>query len=469
MNTALISLTPTARRVVRAIAAAGGRPVVVGGAVRDALCSAEASKDIDIEVYGVANVTAIVSALSPLGKVDKRGQAFGVLALTSHGEDFDISFPRRDSASDFAHRGVQVTVDANLSEREAFARRDFTINAIGWEPLTGRVIDPFDGRTDLDNRVLRHTSDAFAEDPLRVLRAVQFAGRFSLALAPETLAECRRVVALIERAGGLRNVVSAERVWGEWRKLLRRGVAFERAFDALRETGLSRQFPQLHELIGVQQDPRWHAEGDVWTHTALAAEAAARAAESDGIPASERELVVLATICHDLGKATHTVVGEDAITSHGHAGAGAEVVPEFLQRLGAPQRLVAPVAALVREHMAHASGGAVSAPQVRRLVRRLASGGATLHEWARVVDADCAGRGASAKPSPAASWLDVATRAEVGTTPRKGVLTGQHLIEAGLRPGPAFSTILAEALEVQDAGGFDDLAGALAWFRTREG
>ncbi|SFR82669.1 tRNA nucleotidyltransferase (CCA-adding enzyme) [Agromyces sp. CF514] len=468
-TTGLVSLTPAAIAVIHATAAAGGRPLVVGGSVRDALLDRPA-KDIDLEIHGPTDVAELTSRLSVLGHVDHRGQAFGVLAIRVDGQDFDISFPRRDSMAGAGARGFGIDIDPNISVEQAFGRRDFTINAMGWNPLTGELIDPYDGASDLHAGILRHTTASFREDPLRVLRAVQFAGRFGFTLAPETAAECRDITDALAKSGGLSKAVSPERVWQEWRKLARRGTAWTNAMDTLVDTGLIRFYPELAATRGVEQDPGWHAEGDVWTHLALAAEQAAVNAERDDLSGTEREVAVLGALVHDLGKVTHTQNTDGRITSRGHAAAGVAPAAAFLRRIGAPERLLTRVTPIVREHMSHVGIEQPTSSQVRRLIRRLDTNGAgaTIHDWARVVDADCAGRGPSAKPSPATRWLAVAAHATVGDAPRKGILTGEHLIARGYVPGPEFKPLLSAALDAQDDGWIHDEQSALVWLDAYE-
>ncbi|WP_426516367.1 CCA tRNA nucleotidyltransferase [Diaminobutyricibacter sp. McL0618] len=432
--------------------------MIVGGAVRDALLlSKPASKDVDIEVYGLSAKEALISALSKIGAVDERGIAFGVVAASVDGEDFDISFPRRDSVDGAGHRGFNADIDPGLDIRVAFGRRDFTINAIGFDPATEELVDPFSGANDLRAGVLRHTSDAFVEDPLRVLRGVQFAGRFGFVLAPDTATLCRTIVPLFAE-------LSVERVWGEWRKLARRAVFWPEALTALAQTGWDVHFPELAATKGIRQDPEWHSEGDVWTHLGLAARAAALAAESAKLSDKDREVAVLGALVHDFGKVTHTTFEGKRIRSTGHAEAGVAPAKRFLNRIGAPHWIAERVLPIVAEHMSHTSvEGAPSPAAVKRLIRRLKrnESGASIYDWARVVDADCAGRGRSAKRSPAGRWLAVAEK--VGPGPRPSLLRGEHLIERGLKPGPGFGSIIQASIIAQDDGVFDDIDGATRW------
>ncbi len=473
----LVALTQTARQVLGACELAGGRPLIVGGAVRDALLArrsgrAIAPKDVDIEVYG-ADVDALVAELGSLGRVDEVSRSFGVLKVRIGREDFDVSFPRRDSKTGAGHRGFDVEVDHSLGEVAAFGRRDFTVNAMGWDPASGELIDPYAGSVDLAAGVLRHTTDAFAEDPLRVLRAVQFAGRFDLALAPETTALCRKLAPAFAE-------LPTERVWGEFAKIATKATRPSRSLQVLHETGWESHFPELAAVRDVPQDPVWHPEGPVHVHLGLSADAAADAATRAGLDVNERTVVVLAAMLHDLGKATHTELPDPAqagghgrarITSHGHAEAGEAPVRSMLTRLGAPHHIIDKVAPIVREHMAVASTRKDPSPAaVRRMIRRLSEPngqGPGLESWAAVVAADHAGRGPASGPSPAEPWLRVARQLGENNTPRPGLLTGAHLIAAGMRPGPEFRPILAAAVTAQDDGQFDDEAGALAWLAAR--
>src|SRR5712692_9969835 len=168
----MIHLPPALDAAVRALAAQGYRAVVVGGAVRDALLGLR-PKDFDFEVYGIA-YDKLAGLLVHLGRIDLVGKSFGVVKLASGGASYDFSVPRRDNKIGLHHRDFRATFDENITPREAASRRDFTINAMAWDPLTGEVLDFFHGREDLKSRTLRATSEAFAEDPLRVLRGMQF-------------------------------------------------------------------------------------------------------------------------------------------------------------------------------------------------------------------------------------------------------------------------------------------------------
>lgn len=452
----MTALSVDVQRVLSVICEAGGRPMLVGGYVRDLIMKREtASKDIDIEVYGLT-FAALAEALGRAGRVDEVGKSYGVLKIRAGDTDLDVNVPRRERKVGAGHRGFDITPDMSLDYREASARRDFTMNAILLDPEAGTVIDCHGGLEDIAAGVLRHTGAAFAEDPLRALRAVQFAARFGFRLAPETAALCRRLASSYSE-------LPVERVWCEVEKIGTRGRHITAALATLEASGWERHFAQLAALHGVEQDPEWHPEGDVHVHSGLAADQAARRADEAGLTGADRFTVVMAALTHDFGKVTHTQRTAGRITSHGHAEAGVEPAQAFLRSTGCPEALIARTVPLVREHMN--CGGRPTKPAVHRLVRRLVP--ATMADLVMVCGADRAGRGDPDVPNPAAPWLAAAADLRVAERPAKGLLTGDHLIAAGMKPGPAFKPILADALAAQDAGEFEDETGALAWLGER--
>lgn len=422
-----VRLDPQAERVLSAIRDAGGRPMLVGGCVRDALMGGTESKDIDVEVYGVPDLEALARPLALAGRVAEAGKAFGVLKVRAGETEIDVSLPRRDSKTGAGHRGFEVVADAALSFREASGRRDFTVNSLMADPATGELFDHWGGVSDLKAGVLRHTTDAFSEDPLRVLRAVQFSARFGFTLAPETFRLCRRLAMASAYAE-----LPVERVWCEVEKIGTKGTHITEALHTLWVSGWERHFPQIWALHGVKQDPGWHPEGDVHVHSGLAGDQAARLAGGAGLTGADRFVVVMAALVHDFGKVTHTQRTGGRITSHGHAAAGVEPAQAFLRSVGCPEHLTARIVPLVREHMC--PYGRPTKAAVRRLARRLVP--ATMTELALVCGADRAGRGDPDAPNPAMAWLDMAAGLKVTERPAKGILTGDHLIAAGMTPGP---------------------------------
>jgi tRNA nucleotidyltransferase (CCA-adding enzyme) len=443
-----------------------GRPRLVGGGVRDWLLGLP-SKDFDIEVAGI-DFEGLRRALSPFGATDVVGRSFGVIKVRSaDGSAYDFSLPRRESKAGAGHRGFAVEPDPNLSDTDAAARRDFTVNAIALDPFTGAVQDPFNGEADLRARVLRHTSAAFTEDPLRVLRAFQLAARFDFRLAPETAALCREMAPAFSE-------LPVERVWGEWEKWATQSIRPSRGLEVLEETGWMRHFPEVAALRGTPQEPDWHPEGDVLAHTGHCLDALVALAGWKASPPARRRLLSFAVLAHDFGKPATTERAErrGALrwVSPGHESAGGPLAESFLRRIGAPLELDPPVRALVVHHLVHHHGrdGDFTDTQVRRLARRLSP--ATIDDLAIVMTADSRGRPPLASPGTLALIERLRARASLlaleAAAPRPLIL-GRHLIAMGRRPGPEFKPVLDAAFEAQLDGAFADEAGGLAWLRER--
>ncbi len=298
----LLPIPASLARILRDLNAAGFRALVVGGAIRDALLGIE-PKDFDIEVYGIA-YDRLAGFLASYGRIDLVGKSFGVVKLfRSETGSVDFSVPRRESKTGQRHRDFHAVFDESITPREAASRRDFTINAIAYDPILDETLDFFGGQEDLKNRVLRATSEAFREDPLRVLRGMQFACRFDLTLDPAT-AEVSQSIA------GEYITLARERVAEEFMKWAGKGERPGRMAAYLNATGWIVHFPEVAALAGVPQDPVWHPEGDVDVHTMLVVDAAARIAKREGIEGDERAVLLFSALCHDFAKATTTALRE---------------------------------------------------------------------------------------------------------------------------------------------------------------
>ena len=439
-------LDPRSVEIAEAVRDAGGRAVVVGGWVRDHLLGM-GSKDLDIEVFGLG-AERLEALLAGFGKVYTVGRAFGVFRVG--GIDVDFSLPRRDSKRGPGHRGFDVAPDPSLDFAEAARRRDLTVNSIGIDPLTGEVLDPREGRRDLERRVLRATDPAhFSEDPLRGLRVAQLAARLEMTPDAELVALCRKLDL---------SELSGERVFDELRKLLLRATRPSIGFKVLEHTGQLRFFPELDALRGIPQDPEWHPEGDVWVHTLMVLDAAA-SLRSDG---DEDLALMLGALCHDLGKPATTQRVDGRIRSYRHDVGGVAPTRALLGRMRAPGALTAKVAALVEHHLAPALfiKNRATAKGYRRLARKLERSGTSIELLVKVARADHLGRttgDAIAGRFDAGDAFLAAARAHCveRTAPRDAVL-GRHLIERGLQPGPGFAPILERCREIQDETGWTD-------------
>lgn len=440
------------------------RAYLVGGAVRDALFGLPPGRDFDIEVFGVT-FEQLARALSRWGRTDFVGRSFGVVKLST-GSDchYDFTVPRQDSKVAPGHKGFDVEFDPAITPKEAAARRDFTINAIMYDPRARQTLDFFGGEADLRNRALRQTSAAFAEDPLRVLRGMQFAGRFDLKAAPETVEVCRRMK-------GAYSELAVERVREEWFKWAQSSTIPSAGLRFLAETEWIDHFPEIKSMMGVPQEPDWHPEGDVFIHTCHCCDALARLEQWKAEDAQLRMVHMLAVLAHDFGKpaTTHRAMkdGVMRIISPGHEEAGADLAATFLERLRAPQAIQARVLPLVRNHLFHFQ--TMTDRAVRRLARRLEP--ETIEGLCLVMTADSMGRPPrpAVEPEFVRQLLACAHELQVRQKPPEPILMGRHLIELGLEPGKLFGAILHKAYEAQLEGAFNDLPQAWQWLAAEGG
>jgi len=427
-------LRESLEQFVRTVSEAGGKALLVGGCVRDAL-TGSAIKDIDVEVYGLApgRLREVTESQFP---VDLVGEAFGVLKFKAL--PIEVSLPRRETRKGQGQRGFMITADPDMDPREAAARRDFTCNALAYDLLTDELLDFFGGVADLQGHVLRHVSGHFDEDPLRVLRGMQLAARLDATLAPETVERCRML---------RMDEIAPERVFEEWHKLILLGLRPSKGLAVLETTGWLAFFPELAALVGCQQDPQWHPEGDVFVHTGHVLDFFA--AERAGDP-WEDLVVGFACLCHDLGKPLTTEFSDGQWRSHSHDEAGFAPTVTFLERLRAPKALVDEVVPLVAEHLAPAllhQGGAGS-----NAVRRLANRVGRLDRLVRVARADHGGRPPKRWDGfPAGQWLlETAAQLNVADSRPVALVMGRHLIDhLHLEPSPRFGQVLSACFEAQ--------------------
>src|SRR5215470_10372881 len=430
---------------------------LVGGCVRDWLLGRPIN-DFDIEVFGIS-YGQLVTALSRWGRVDLVGRSFGILKLsTESGRTFDFNLPRRESKVGMGHTGFEVDLDPLITIKEAAARRDFTINALSFDPHRAQLLDFFGGEADLRNRILRHTSEAFAEDPLRVLRGMQFTARFCLRPAPETLELCRRIAPTYAE-------LAMERVWAEWLKWATIGVVPSRGLNFLADAGWMEHFPEISALRGTPQDPEWHPEGDVFIHTCHCLDALTQLPEWQAADTHTRAVLSFAILAHDFAKphTTQQVIrdGRSRIVSPGHEEAGGPHAITFLRRLGAPAVIEVRVVPLVMNHLAHLQ--TLTPRGVRRRAKRLEP--ATIQELISVITADSFGRPPKPKEPPKSLPLlkSLAAELQVETGAPRPILMGRHLLEQGWIPGKSIGVILAAAYEAQLEGAFSDLPQARTW------
>ena len=441
--------------IAQAVGREGGRALIVGGWVRDRLIALESSKDVDVEVFGI-EAAGLRTMLEGLGRVETVGESFQVYKFGN----IDVSLPRRESKAGRGHRGFTIVGDPTMSIAEAARRRDFTINAIAFDPLTGEYLDPFNGRADLQRRLLRVVDPGtFGDDSLRALRAVQFAARFDLTLDRETRDLCRNMSL---------DDLPAERIWGEIEKMLdapRPSIGLALALDL----GIvERLFPELYALVGCVQEPEWHPEGDVWVHTLQVVDQART--RVDDLPRPQRLAVMLGAVCHDFGKPATTAFIDGRIRSIDHEEQGVAPATLFLDRLNVRSfdgyDVRAQVLGMTAQHlkpgMWFKTKGVVGDGAFRRLAQKV-----DLELLARLAKADCLGREPGQFDCQAMDWFLERARA-LGVEHRAPapILLGRHLVELGVRPGPRMGEILKAVYERQLDGTVSTLEDAIAAARA---
>jgi tRNA nucleotidyltransferase (CCA-adding enzyme) len=440
-------------RIAEAVRDAGGRALVVGGWVRDRLMG-HVSKDLDIEVYGL-QADRLRPLLEQLGRVETVGESFQVYKVG----DIDVSLPRRESKAGRGHRGFDVQGDPSMSTREAARRRDFTVNAIFWDPLTEEYLDPFEGRRDVEHGILRVVDPrTFPDDSLRVLRAVRFVARFGFHLDDVARTLCSEIPL---------DDLPAERIWGEVEKLLtapRPSVGFALAM----ELGVvEKLFPELQALSLCPQEPDWHPEGDVWVHTLMVIDLARTLV--DDLPRPKQMAIMLGAVCHDLGKPATTAAIDGRIRSMDHEEQGVAPTLAVLDRLNihsidaydVRRQVVGLVAHHLKPGMWFKVRGEVGDGAFRRLAQKV-----DLELLARLAKSDCLGRTGDFDCTAMDWFLERARALGVQHRPPAPLLLGRHLLALGLQPGPRVGGVLKAVYERQLDGSVTTLEEAIAAART---
>ena len=445
-------VNPLALTIARRVRDEGGRALVVGGWVRDRELGRE-SKDVDLEVFGLP-AARLEALLGSLGREDTVGGSFAVHKIGG----IDVSLPRAESKTGRGHRGFAVTGDPHLSVEEAARRRDFTINAILFDPLTGEYLDPHNGRADLERRVLRAVDPAtFGDDSLRVLRAIQFAARFELEIEERTKALCRAIPL---------DDLPAERVWGEIEKLLLQARRPSIGFALALELGIvDRLFPEMKALVGCEQEPDWHPEGDVWVHTLMVIDESRRLLDDARWDRPKQVAIMLAAVCHDFGKPATTVFVDGRIRSRNHEEEGVAPATVFLDRLNihtiegfdVRRQVLGLVAHHLKPGMFRASSAPVGDGAFRRLAQKV-----DLELLALFAKADCLGRTGEFDCSAMDWFLERARALGVEHEPPKPLVLGRHLLERGLMPGPEMGAVLRQIYERQLDGAITTTEEGLA-------
>lgn len=445
----------------QALKDAGGQALLVGGSIRDMLLG-KTTKDFDLEVYKLP-AEKVEEIAKQLGKVSDVGRAFGILKILINGIDIDISLPRTDSKIGSGHKGFAVKADPNMNIKEAARRRDFTINSMAADPLTGSIYDPFGGAEDLKNRILRVTDEErFRDDPLRVMRAIQFIGRFGLKLEEKSGQVIKEMIPQLKE-------LPKERICEEWKKLLLKSEKPSLGLATGMTLGVWTELhPEFTSLTQTPQDKEWHPEGDVWMHTLMCVDEAAQIVRRENLDESNSLPILLSTLCHDLGKPLVTEFKDGRYISHGHEKKGEEPTKNFLNSLGVDNSTRDKVIKLVTNHLIptmlycseFVQKEKISDGAIRRLAKRVDP--ATIQELVLVAKADHFGRGGLfdaeipeqllvSKEFPAGDWLIRRARfLNVEKSKPTDIIQGRDLQTMGLKTGPDFGQIIRLANNLRD-------------------
>jgi tRNA nucleotidyltransferase (CCA-adding enzyme) len=435
-------------KLCREVRQSGGRALLVGGWVRDYVRGIE-TVDYDIEVYGI-EAEKLRELLERHGRVNTVGEAFTVYKVKLRNGDHrlvvDVSLPRRESKTGRGHRGFLVEGDPQMSFEEAARRRDFTINAMMYDPLTEEYLDPYGGRRDLEQGVIRVVDpQTFVEDSLRVLRAMQLASRFEFRIDPKTAALCRTI--------DLSDLPS-ERIRAEVEKWLLQSRRPSVGLFAARELGIiERLWPQIQALIGCPQDEKSHPEGDVFVHTAMTLDESRKLI--DDLPRPKQITVMLTALCHDFGKPLTTKIERTQVTAKGHESAGVGPAESFLDHLKVftldHYDVRTQVLGLIKYHLTpikwfekQTSGQPITDGMFRRLALLLEPD--LLY---RLEHANRLGRGGATKPE-AEEWFIARVR-QLGIEERapQPLLKGRHVLELGLQPGKRVGELTRAVYQLQ--------------------
>ncbi|MCQ2555201.1 MAG: CCA tRNA nucleotidyltransferase [Clostridia bacterium] len=427
------SSSDIAKKIAYKVKEAGGNVYYVGGFVRDRIQGIE-SKDVDIEVHGIS-VAELREILESLGTPLTFGDSFGVFSLA--GYDIDIALPRVEHATGRGHRDFEVSVDPFIGTYRAALRRDFTMNALMEDVLTGEITDHFGGLNDIKNRVIRHIDEiTFTEDPLRVLRACQFAARFGFTISDSTVELCKTIDI---------STLSRERIEGELKKVLLKSERPSVFFEYLRKMNqLDVWFKELIPLIGLEQDAVFHPEGDAYIHTMQVLDRAAAFRAKSENPYS----FMLLALTHDFGKAVTTETVNGRIHSYAHEEKGIPIVSEFLSRITGEKAVKSYVLNMVSNHMrpnmlAYSNSSVKSS---NRMFDEVVSPRDLV--YFALCDKTKTG---SAEDKYAEKYLY--DRLEIfDEIMQRPYVTGKDLIDSGLIPSDNFSEILSYAHKLRLAG-----------------
>lgn len=478
-----ITLEPEIMTIIKKLNDSGNTALLVGGCVRDAYLGIK-PKDIDIEVYGIS-YAELESFLSQYGSVDIVGKSFGVIVfnptrkvLVGSAMKYDFSIPRTESKSGVGHKGFEVSLRSDITIQEAAMRRDVTFNALAYDVIKDELYDYYGGVGDMENKIIRHTSDLFEDDYLRILRLFQMQSRLGFDIHETTIYKIKNMLKVKE--GNEFTLLPKERVYEEWMKWAEKGVRHDLIFKFMRETGLIEYYPELKALKNTPQDDIYHPEGNVEIHSTLCLREIDRIVAKNYIVGRDKAILVMAVLLHDLAKPNCTKEemkrGRLSITSNGHEELGGVMSRELLTEMGFHADIIELISNLIANHLAGVQLENISVSSgkvkfVKKLSRKLHP--ATIHQLLFLMDADTNGRNECEHdwnkrkvPTGAKEMIEIASQVKVVEKQYEYILMGRHLIELGIKPSPEFGNILKKANEAQENGEFNDVEGGIKWLRN---
>lgn len=444
------------------------RALLVGGFVRDSLIG-KFPKDADMEVYGVSpeRLEELLDQLFP-EKVNKVGKSFGILKVSpEEGIEFDVSIPRSESKTGIGHSGFTVNSDPSMNILEAGRRRDFTFNAVSFDPLSGEIFDPFGGTKDLENKILRVIDHGrFRDDPLRIYRAMQFVARMNLQVEEKSFDLMKQMV-----DNGALAELSKERITEELKKLLLKSQKPSVGFQLAKDLGIiEKYYPELNALTKTPQELEWHPEGDVWVHSMMVVDQAAKIIRQKDRQLTEEEKleVMIGSLCHDLGKPSTTKVIDGKTRSLAHEEAGREIAKQLISRFSFGEHIATAGENMAAEHLkpgmlyTHLMKKELNEKQYSNAVRKLLK---RIHPISyrvliAVSESDFRGRGLQGvdtdKYLQGELFTKIITENKLDQEPTKPLIGGQDIIEIAkelgkdIRPGKIFKEIILEVEELRD-------------------
>lgn len=421
-------------QIAKLIAEKSGTAYFVGGYVRDRLMKREC-KDIDIEVHGIS-ADDLERILDSIGKRMEIGESFGIYGIK--GCSLDIALPRKERPCGCGHRDFNVTADSFIGTKKAASRRDFTINALMENILTGEIIDHFGGLEDIENKIIRHVNDnTFSEDPLRVLRAAQFAARFEFEISDKTISLCRDIDL---------SSLSKERIEMELIKALLKAEKPSLFFESLRNMNqLETWFPEVEQLIDVPQNSCYHMEGDVWNHTMMVLDEAAKYRGCVTYPYG----FMMTALVHDFGKIICTEKKSGVYHAYDHETKGLPMVGKFLYRITNEKKLIRYVLNMTELHMKPNILANVKASV--KSTNKMFDKAASPIDLIYIAQADDEGRKTIVKGMSTKEFL-IERLNIYNEMMARPYVTGKDLIDAGLIPDEHFREILAYSHKLRLSG-----------------